>query len=111
MFLGANLLLLELSCFRNIVLPYFENDLSPSEMTHLVFCSLQYKKTKTKGAVVHCSLFPKPVFGNLPQSKQYFFARSNFSHYVRGSEWGLLLRRSDKVKVFFRGMSKISFLL
>ena len=39
---GANLLLLELSCFRNIVPSYFKNaSSSPSEITCLVFCYVQ----------------------------------------------------------------------
>ena len=46
---GANLLLLEPSCFRNIVLSYFEKASSPSEITCLVLCSIQYKKTEIKG--------------------------------------------------------------
>ena len=46
---GANLLLLELSCFRNIVQSYFENaSSSPSEISCLVFCSIQYKKNENK---------------------------------------------------------------
>ena len=64
------MLLLELSYFRNIVLPYFEDASSPSEITRLGFCYVQYKETKIKGAAVHCSLFPKQVIGNLSQSKQ-----------------------------------------
>ena len=68
---GANLLLLQLSCFRNIVLSYFENaSYSPSEITCLLFCSVLCKKTKIKRVAVHCSLFPRPVIGNLPHSKQ-----------------------------------------
>ena len=56
---GANLLLLELSCFRNIVLPYFENaSSSPSEITCLVFCSVQYKRNKNKRG--GSPLFPLP---------------------------------------------------
>ena len=47
----VNLLLLELCCFRNIVLSYFENASSfssPSEISCLVFFSVQYKKNKNK---------------------------------------------------------------
>ena len=56
---GANLLLLELSYFRNIVLSYFENaSSSPSEITCLVFCSVQYKKNKNKRGGI--PLFPPP---------------------------------------------------
>ena len=55
---------------RNIVRSYFENaSSSPSEITCLVFCSVQYNKTKLKGVAVNCFLFLKPVIGNLPQSK------------------------------------------
>ena len=44
---GVNLLLLELSCLRKIVLSYFENAFfSPSEISCLVFCSVKYKKNK-----------------------------------------------------------------
>ena len=60
---GANLLLLELSCFRNIVLSYFENAFySPSEITCLVFCSVQYKKNKNKRG--GSPLFPLPQTSN-----------------------------------------------
>ena len=46
---GANLLLLELSCFGNIILSYFENaSSSPSEITCLVFSFVQYKKNKNR---------------------------------------------------------------
>ena len=39
---GANMLLLELSCFRNIVLSYSKNaSSSPSEITCLVICFVQ----------------------------------------------------------------------
>ena len=85
---GTNLLLLDLSCFRNIVLPYFENASSLSAITRLVFCYVQCMKTKIKRAAVHCSFFSKPIIGNLPQSKQQFLARSNFFHYVGVREWG-----------------------
>ena len=55
----ANLLFLKLSCFRNIVLPYFENAFpSLSEITCLAFCSVQYKKNKNKRG--GSPLFPLP---------------------------------------------------
>ena len=54
---GANLLLLEPSCFRNIVLSYFEKASSPSEITCLVLCSIQYKKTEIKGKGGGLSIF------------------------------------------------------
>ena len=38
---GLNLLLLKPSCFRNIVLSYFEHASFPSEITCLVLCSMQ----------------------------------------------------------------------
>ena len=42
-FSGVNLLLLELSCLSNIILPYFESaSSSHSEITCLVFCNVQY---------------------------------------------------------------------
>ena len=59
---GVNLLLLELSYFRNIVLSYFENSSSPCEITCQVFGSVQYKKTKIKGGRGGSSpLFPLPL--------------------------------------------------
>ena len=60
---GANLLLLEFSCFRNTVLSYFENaSSSRSEITCLVFCSVQYKKNKNKRG--GSPLFPLPQTSN-----------------------------------------------
>ena len=56
---GENLLLLELSCFRNMVISYFESaSSSPTEITCLVFCSVQYKKNKSKRD--GSPLFPLP---------------------------------------------------
>ena len=66
---GASLLLLEFSCFRNIMLPYHLRMLLRvytrkylSEIIFLVFCSVVKKeyiiKYKIAGAAAHCSLFP-----------------------------------------------------
>ena len=64
---GTNLLLLELSCFRNIVLSYFENASSlPSEISCLVFCSVQYKKNNKRGGNPLFS-FHKPIIGSSKQ--------------------------------------------
>ena len=54
-----NLLLHELSCFRKIILSYFEDAFSsPSEISCLAFCSVQYKKNKNKRD--SSRLFPLP---------------------------------------------------
>ena len=66
---GANLLLLELSCFRNIVLSYFENASSPSEISCLVFCYVQYKKNKNKRGGSPLFPFLKPTIGSSKQTR------------------------------------------
>ena len=72
---GASLLLLEFSCFRNIVLPYhlrvplriYTRKCLLSETVSLVYCFQKEHiiKYKITGVAAHCFLFPKPVIGNL----------------------------------------------
>ena len=57
-----NILLLKLSCFRKIVLSYIEDASSlPSEISCLLFCSVQYKKNKNKRGGSPLFSFPKPI--------------------------------------------------
>ena len=80
---GANLLSIELSCFRNIVLSYYENFFPfLSEISCLVLCSVQYKKNKNKRD--GSPLFPSPNQLLVAQSKQEILARSKFFHYMEG---------------------------
>ena len=82
---AASLLLLEFSCFRNIVWPYhlrmllrvYTRNCLLSEIVSLVFCSTLKKSTllnKLTGAAAHCSLF----------KANKILARSKFSSW----EWG-----------------------
>ena len=92
----VNLLLFELSCFRNIVLSYFENAFSfPSEIT-LVFCSVQYKKNKK---MERQSIVPSSSNQLLvAQSKQEFLVRSKFFRYMGGVE--IVIMGCGQSKIF-----------